>query len=75
MCLLSWLTLSHPTSCWSPLSFSFCLAQPVEYMQMGQVSEKTDTFAFGVVLCELLTGLSPADYDAGRCCRRGCWSR
>ena len=32
---------------------------------MGQVSEKTDTFAFGIVLCELLTGLPPADYDAG----------
>ena len=32
---------------------------------MGHVSEKTDTFAFGVVLCELLTGDPPADYDRG----------
>jgi len=32
---------------------------------LGRVSEKTDTFAFGVVLCELLTGLPPADYDKG----------
>jgi serine/threonine protein kinase len=32
---------------------------------LGRVSEKTDTFAFGVVLCELLTGQPPADYDKG----------
>ena len=32
---------------------------------LGQVSEKTDTFAFGILLCELLTGLPPADYDKG----------
>ena len=32
---------------------------------LGRVSEKTDTYAFGVVLCELLTGLPPADYDKG----------
>jgi serine/threonine protein kinase len=38
---------------------------PPEYTMFGQVSEKTDTFAFGVVLCELLTGLPPADYVKG----------
>jgi hypothetical protein len=32
---------------------------------LGRVSEKTDTFAFGVVVCELLTGLPPADYEVG----------
>ena len=37
----------------------------MEYLQQGHVSEKTDTYAFGVVLCELLTGLPAADYDKG----------
>jgi hypothetical protein len=32
-----------------------------EYAQLGQVSEKTDTFAYGVVLLELLTGMPPID--------------
>jgi len=32
---------------------------------MGHVSEKTDTYAFGVVICELLTGDPPADYAVG----------
>jgi len=36
---------------------------PMEYLQSGHVSEKTDTYAFGVVLCELLTGKPP--YDSG----------
>jgi serine/threonine protein kinase len=33
--------------------------QPLEYLQLGHVSEKTDAYAFGVVLLELLTGEPP----------------
>ena len=33
--------------------------QPLEYLQLGHVSEKTDSYAFGVVLLELLTGKPP----------------
>ena len=36
-----------------------------EYAQLGQVSEKTDTFSFGVVLLELLTGKPPYDESSG----------
>jgi len=34
---------------------------PCEYLQFGHVSEKTDAYAFGVVLLELLTGKPPAN--------------
>jgi len=44
-----------------------CLARAAQYVLAGHVSEKTDTFAFGVVLCELLTGKAPADYEQGEC--------
>ena len=33
---------------------------PYEYSQSGHVSAKTDTFAFGVVLLEMITGRPPA---------------
>ena len=35
----------------------------MEYITLGQVSEKTDTFAFSVVLLEMLTGKAPADLE------------
>ena len=34
---------------------------PPEYHMNGQISEKTDSFAFGMVLLELLTGCSPSN--------------
>ena len=37
----------------------------MEYLQQGHVSEKTDTFALGVVLCELLTGDPPTNHESG----------
>ena len=40
-----------------------CLARTAQYVLAGHVSEKTDTFAFGVVLCELLTGKGPVSAD------------
>jgi serine/threonine protein kinase len=36
---------------------------PMEYLQSGHVSEKTDTYAFGVVLCELLSSKPPFNSD------------
>jgi serine/threonine protein kinase len=33
---------------------------PVEYFNRGHVSTRTDAFAFGIMVIELLTGLSPA---------------
>jgi serine/threonine protein kinase len=38
---------------------------PLEYTQFGHVSEKTDTYAFGVVLCELLTCKEPFNHETG----------
>ena len=37
--------------------------QPPEYTGQGHVSEKTDTFAFGVVVLELLTAKTPSNKD------------
>jgi serine/threonine protein kinase len=34
---------------------------PLEYLQGGEISPKTDSFAYGIVLCELLTGLNPME--------------
>jgi serine/threonine protein kinase len=41
------------------------LYQPYEYTNRDHISEKTGTFAFGVVLCELLTGEPPKDRESG----------
>ena len=38
---------------------------PYEYLQSGRVSAKTDTFAYGVVLLELLTGEPPYNEHTG----------
>ena len=38
---------------------------PLEYLTRGHVSEKTDTFAFGVVVLELLTGAKAVNRNTG----------
>ena len=45
--------LLHPTT--RPSTHSM----PDEYVRFGKLSEKTDSYAFGVVLAELMTGQKP----------------
>ena len=56
------LTCCLPAACPPPLCL--CVANE-QYLQSGHVSEKTDTFAFGVVLLELLTARPPYDEELG----------
>jgi hypothetical protein len=46
---------------------------PAEYLMAGHISEKTDTFAFGVVLLELLTGRPPYDDEADQLLHMQCY--
>jgi serine/threonine protein kinase len=45
----------------------------LEYIQQGQVSVKTDAFAFGVVLLELLTGKLPMSVLTGKLLSTECF--
>jgi serine/threonine protein kinase len=47
---------------------------PLEYIQQGHVSPKTDTFAFGVVLLELLTAKPPVSGETGNLLSTECYS-
>ncbi|KAA3463093.1 receptor-like cytosolic serine/threonine-protein kinase RBK2 isoform X1 [Gossypium australe] len=47
----------------SPSLHSFCSYLAPEYLMHGIVDEKTDVFAFGVLLLELVTGRRALDYS------------
>jgi serine/threonine protein kinase len=39
---------------------------PLEYLTGGEISVKTDSYALGIVICELLTGLNPMAKPLGQ---------